>query len=119
MTAALLLCLTLPLSAAPCVVGWDAQPGMTFEVWSEGVKLASVATNQAEIDLPTDRLSTVRVVAVSEGVASLPSAPLTVRPVICQRSADLATWASTVVFIQDSPTLFFRVATPGIPTLQQ
>jgi hypothetical protein len=79
--------------------------------------LAEVQSNEATLDLPADRLSTITVTAHRDGITSPHSAPMTVQPVTPQWSPDLRVWIVTkkTFFIELRPKAFFRFAYPLTP----
>jgi hypothetical protein len=103
---------------AECRVAWDAQSDATaWRVWRGIELLATTATNEATLDLPTDRLSTITVTAHRDNLASPHSAPMTVQPITPQWSSDLRVWIVTkkTFFIELRPKAFFRFAYPLTP----
>jgi len=96
--------------AEPCRVAWDPTLGATSYAVFRGIdQLAEVSTNEASIDLPTDQLSSLVVIARNASGSSAPSAPLTVQPVAIQTSGDLLTWTPRpVFFVTAAPPFFLR-----------
>jgi hypothetical protein len=100
---------------AECRVAWDAQTDATrWKVWRGLDLLATTETNEATIDLPADRLSTITVTAHRDGLTSPHSAPMTVQPVTPQWSQDLRVWIVTknTFFIDLRDKAFFRFTYP-------
>jgi hypothetical protein len=79
--------------------------------------LATTETNEATLDLPADRLSTITVTAHRDGLASTHSAPITVQPVTPQWSPDHRVWivVPKTFFIELRDKAFFRFAYPLTP----
>jgi hypothetical protein len=100
---------------AECRIAWDAQTDATsWKVWRGLDLLATTETNEATLDLPADRLSTITVTAHRDNLASPHSAPMTVQPITPQWSPDLRVWIVTkkTFFIELRPKAFFRFAYP-------
>jgi hypothetical protein len=76
--------------------------------------LATTETNEATLDLPADRLSTITVTAHRDGLTSPHSAPMTVQPITPLWSPDLRVWIVTkkTFFIELRDKSFFRFAYP-------
>jgi hypothetical protein len=103
---------------AECRVAWNPQTDATsWKVWRGTDLLATVQTNEAVVDLPVDRLSTLTVTAHRDGLASTHSAPITVQPVTPQWSPDLRVWivVPKTFFIELLPKAYFRFSYPLTP----
>jgi hypothetical protein len=104
------------LRAAPAVLEWDPEPGAeSYEVWV-GEELAAIVTAPSVIlDLPTDRVVTLRVRATNIHGESPLSSPLAVHAVTMQATEDLQTWTDVAIeFVEWRARQFFRVAFPTI-----
>jgi len=95
--------------SAPCKIAWNPSPGAeVYEVWQGLDKLATSETTDAVIELPTDKLSTVFVIA-RNGYGATLSDPFTVMPCRVQYSADLSTWHNgPLFFAPHAPSFFIR-----------
>lgn len=110
---AAILCILSAASAAPMKLAWDASPNATsYQVWRGIELMESVTVPQATINLPTDQISTLTVIARNASLEAEPSI-ITVRPVTAQDSVDLENWQDAVTFfVLDSPAHFFRFTFP-------
>jgi hypothetical protein len=100
---------------AECRIAWDAQSDATsWKVWRGLDLLATTETNEATLDLPADRLSTITVTAHRDSLTSPHSAPMTVQPITPQWSPDLRVWivVPRTFFIELRAKAFFRFAYP-------
>lgn len=117
---AILLALFIPADAAPCGIRWNPnlpEDNVThYRVWRGIDCLATVETNRAVVDLPTDQLSTLTVTATNESGESEHSDPITAIPVTPQHSEDLTHWTDRKpFFVEQKPSQFFRFKYPSSP----
>lgn len=103
------------LRAEPVDVAWDESPGAeSYDVWVDDELAAIVSAPSVILDLPTDRVITLRVRASNRHGESPLSAPLAVHAVTTQATEDLNTWADVAIeFVEWRPKQFFRVAFPA------
>jgi hypothetical protein len=115
MASAIMLVSRCSAHGAECRIAWDAQTdAKSWKVWRGTDLLATTETNDATLDLPADRLSTITVTAHRDGLTSPHSAPMTVQPVTPQWSYDHRVWVVTkkTFFIELRDRAFFRFAYP-------
>jgi hypothetical protein len=118
MASAIMIVSRCSAHGAECRIAWDAQTDATsWKIWRGLDLLATTETNEATLDLPADRLSTITVTAHRDGLASPHSAPMTVQPITPQWSYDHRVWIVTkkTFFIELRDKAFFRFAYPLTP----
>jgi hypothetical protein len=116
-TLLILLALVSSAAAAVCGLKWNPnpEPEVTgYRVWCGIDCIASVTEPRASLDLPTDRLSTLTVTAVSATGESEHSDPLTVRPITPESAEVLKPWIrQRTFFVPNTPRHFFRFSYPA------
>ena len=112
-----ILALTLPLSARPVSLAWDAPPTeqmvVGWRVWSGTTLLGSSSVPSATVHIPNSE-TTITVTAINAAGESLPSAPLVIPPplVWIQKSVDLQTWENVVQIPYVEGKQFIRIQLP-------
>jgi hypothetical protein len=96
---------------------WDKPlPADAVTHWRifRGIELvAEVKNNRADVALPTDRISTLTVIAYNQQGASEPSDPFHVIPVTPQTSDNLTDWQpQQTFFVERKAKQFFRFSFP-------
>ena len=104
------------LRAEPMGLEWDPEPGAeSYEVWA-GEELAGIVSEPwIYLDLPADRVVTLRVRATNIHGESPLSEPFPIHAIITQSSEDLQVWKDeSIEFVEWRARQFFRVVFPRL-----
>jgi len=111
------LILSCSLHAASCKITWEPcfGSGINYRVvkWVDNkpVSMGETAKTELVVDLNTD--DQVSVISFNELGEAKPSTPITIKPkkhkIILQKSNDLKSWETKIIYLDEDPTAFFRL----------